>query len=198
MKYQGGVGGIKYQNIFLLLLEIAWNTQIYTEKSWMGLHTLWVEWGVASYVKKMCFARNKWNVCMKESCIQPHTCIRGASQVPFKMFLLGIAWNIQIYTEKSCMEPQPLGWRGDCIHFKKYLLLGINEMSITAQNIMSPIPMPYWVGDWGQLQIFSWKLLEISRSVQKKSCWKPSNPGGWMGLRSIKKRSQLPGMKWNV
>ena len=55
------------------------------------------------------------------------------------------------------------------IHFKNVFFLGINEMFITAQKVMSLIPLPHGAANGGQLQkIFPRnciKYLDLCRKI---------------------------------
>ena len=70
---------------------------------------------------------------------------------------------------------------------KIFFLLEINDMSITAQKVMSSTPMPHWVFGWKYTtKTFSYKCMK-SRSVLKNHVGTPQVLGVGWGFRSIKK-----------
>ena len=104
----GGVGGLG--QVQKKLIGIAWNIQICRE--WSGSSWLCGKRSLLLGSNEMSYLHEK----VMSPTLTP--CGRGAVQVPYKNVLLGITLNIQICTEKLCMAPPTLGWRGDVIHFK--------------------------------------------------------------------------------
>ena len=104
-------------------------------------------------------------------------------------FLLGIKWNIQICTEKSCFNLLPTtGFRGGgsrvkykriarkCMKYaisKKCFCKDLNEMSRSAEWSYVSNPQAHGVGAKFH-KICIWELNELCRSAQKNHVCQPS------------------------